>query len=205
MIPLADDELSTLPPNAAAEIRHHREHVTRLQTRCSELTIAERAARGVLQLRWKRIGEHSLPVPSRAHDGDAGLDLAVVVDREPQCASYSLTMGPPPVITVYTDSVIIFRTGWAVAIPPGWFGLVVPRSSTGKAGWDIESSGVIDSGYRGEIMLPMVYRGDGSASVEHGQRMAQMLILPVPRIDSIVVDELDATARGTGGFGSSGQ
>ncbi len=205
MIPLADDELSTLPPNAAAEIRHHREHVTRLQTRCSELTIAERAARGVLQLRWKRIGEHSLPVPSRAHDGDAGLDLAVVVDREPQCASYSLTMGPPPVITVYTDSVIIFRTGWAVAIPPGWFGLVVPRSSTGKAGWDIESSGVIDAGYRAEILLPMRYRGDGEYRVEHGQRMAQMVLLPVPHVESQEAAELSPSGRGAGAFGSSGK
>ena len=202
MIPLTDDELSTLPPNAAAEIRHHREHVTRLQTRCSELTIAERAARGVLQLRWKRVGEHNLPVPTRAHDGDAGLDLATVVETfyPNHCPGWAGKH-----VMVSPSTVIVFRTGWAVAIPPGWFGLIVPRSSTGKAGWDIESSGVIDSGYRGEIMLPMVYRGDGSASVEHGQRMAQMLILPVPRIDSIVVDELDATARGDGGFGSSGQ
>lgn len=188
MIPLTDDELSTLPPNAAAEIRHHREHVTR----------------GVLQLRWKRIGEHNLSVPSRAHDGDAGLDLAVIVDENTTAVAYSRSLRPVPRIEVY-EGRVDFRTGWAVAIPPGWFGLIVPRSSTGKAGWDIESSGVIDSGYRGEIMLPLIYRGAESVRVEHGQRMAQMLILPVPRIDGIVVDELDATTRGSGGFGSSGQ
>lgn len=205
MIPLTDDELSTIPPNAAAEIRHHREHVTRLQTRCSELTLAERAARGVLQLRWKRIGEHSLPVPSRAHDSDAGLDLAVIADLA-TAEKHGLSWSREPLgVVVWPEATLAFRTGWAVAIPPGWFGLIVPRSSTGKAGWDIESSGVIDSGYRGEIMLPLIYRGAESVRVEHGQRMAQMLILPVPRIDSIVVDELDGTARGAGGFGSSGQ
>ncbi len=153
-------------------------------------------------LRWKRIGDHRLPVPSRAHDGDAGIDLAVVVEHH-----YPIHLhAHDGRIGVTANALITFRTGWAVEIPPGWFGLIVVRSSIGKAGWDIESSGVIDSGYRSEIMLPLVFRGsqlDPKRYVSHGDRMAQMLLLPAPTVDCQEVDDLSTTTRGAGGFGST--
>lgn len=185
------------------EVLHLREHVDTLQARGTELVHAERAARGILGLKWKRMGEHTLPLPKRAHDGDAGLDLAVIVDR----FYPNHTPATADRIGVSPHTLIVFRTGWAVEIPAGWFGLIVVRSSIGKAGWDIESSGVIDSTYRGEILLPLAFRGDPLNSaryVANGQRMAQMLLLPVPRVDSVEVSELSPTARGEGGFGSSG-
>ena len=106
---------------------------------------------------------------------------------------------------VSPGTTIVFRTGWAVEIPSGYYGQIVVRSSIGKAGWDIESSGVIDASYRGEIMMPMIYRGTGLVRVDHGQRMAQMVILPVPRVECIEVESLSDTPRGTGGFGSTGR
>lgn len=213
MTPLTEEDLAGLDASplpwardVAAEIRHHRDHVTRLQQRCSELLLAERAARGILTLKWKRCGDHALPLPARANAGDAGLDLAVIVDAHTDSAgAWSRTLGPVPKLDVYDASIIVFRTGWAVEIPPGWYGQIVVRSSIGKAGWDIESSGVIDAGYRGEIKMPMVYRGEGAGCVEHGQRMAQMVILPVPRVVCVEADTLSATTRGTGGFGSTGK
>lgn len=159
-------------------------------------------------LKWKRCGSHTLPVPTRANVGDAGLDLPVVVDKdtEPVYGSFSRTLGEVPVLDVYNSSgLIVFRTGWAVEIPPGYYGQIVVRSSVGKAGWDIESSGVIDSSYRGEIKMPLIYRGEETGRVEHGRCLAQMLILPVPHIECVEVDALSDTARGEGGFGSTGK
>lgn len=160
-----------------------------------------------LKLRWKRIGIHNLPMPSRARDDDAGIDLSIVVTAtEPMARAHDAAESHR--FTASPDELVVFRTGWAVEIPFGWFGFIVPRSSTGKAGWDIESSGVIDPNYRGEIMIPMTFRGkatDPARRVSHGQRMAQMLILPVPRIECEEVDELSATQRGEGGFGSTGR
>lgn len=143
-------------------------------------------------------------MPSRAHDGDAGFDLSVIVEQ-----FYPNHLpGPHGRIGVSANTLITFRTGWAVEIPPGWFGLIVVRSSIGKAGWDIESSGVIDSSYRGEIMIPMVFRGsqlDAKRYVSQGDRMAQLLLLPASAVDCQEVTELSTTARGNGGFGSSGK
>ena len=164
--------------------------------------------RGVLTLRWKRCGEHDFPVPSRAHVDDAGIDLPVIV-TEADTNCYLRTH--EPAVRVFDGHHVlgahVFGAGWAVAIPPGWCGLIVVRSSVGKAGWDLESSGLIDSGYHGEILLPLVYRGDTfnpRRIVRHGDRMAQMLLLPVPRVESEEVASLPATARGEGGFGSTG-
>ena len=217
MTPLSDEALTALEQSydhdiglaagAVAEIRHLREQRDRLQTRCSELLLAERAARGVLTLKWKRCGEHALPVPARANAGDAGLDLAVIVDAHTSSAvARSRTLDPVPKLTIYDgSSIVVFRTGWAVEIPPGWYGQIVVRSSIGKAGWDLESSGVVDASFRGEILLPMRYRGEGDYLVEHGQRMTQMVILPVPHVESQEVAELSPSTRGAGAFGSSGK
>ena len=158
-----------------------------------------------VKLNWCRVGEHALPVPTRANADDAGIDLAVTVDP----AGYP--KHPLPLdgrIGVAAGTTIVFGTGWRVAIPSGWCGLIMVRSSVGKAGWDLESSGLIDSSYRGEIAIPLIFRGDPldpRRYVTHGDRMAQMLLLPAPPVASVEVSELDATARGAGGFGSTGR
>lgn len=185
---------SDLVQHALAELLHRRVREQQLLNKAAESLAEARVARGVLTLRWKRVGEHDLPIPSRVHDDDAGFDLSVVIPGG------GTSDGRREVLQM-------FGTGWAVAIPVGWFGLIVPRSSVGKAGWDIESSGVIDAGYRGEVMLPLIYRGELFSQkrvLRHGDRVAQMLLLPVPRVESEEVGELPPTARGAGGFGSTG-
>lgn len=185
---------SDLVQHALAELLHRRVREQQLLNKAAESLAEARVARGVLTLRWKRVGEHDLPIPSRVHDDDAGFDLSVVIPGG------GTSDGRREVLQM-------FGTGWAVAIPVGWFGLIVPRSSVGKAGWDIESSGVIDAGYRGEVMLPLIYRGEpfnAKRVLRHGDRVAQMLLLPVPRVESEEALELPPTARGAGGFGSTG-
>lgn len=178
--------------HALAELLHLREQRDRLQASNTALVEQLRASTGILTLLWKRIGEHKLAVPRRANPGDAGVDLPIALDGVPS-------------LNIYPDKTIVFRTGWAVEIPHGWYGQIVVRSSVGKAGWDLESSGVIDSGYRGEIMMPMIYRGEAPVTVEHGKCMAQMLVLPVPHVESVEVASLSDTVRGAGGFGSTGR
>lgn len=158
-----------------------------------------------VKLQWCRVGDHALPVPARANADDAGIDLAVIIDP----AGYP--KHPFPLdgrIGVASNTTIVFSTGWRVAIPDGWCGLIVVRSSVGKAGWDIESSGLIDSGFTGEVVIPLIFRGDpldARRYVTHGDRMAQMILLPVPRLESVEVADLGATSRGAGGFGSTGK
>lgn len=99
-------------------------------------------------------------------------------------------------------------TGFAIAVPQGWCGLVLPRS--GLALNDgvtvLNTPGLIDSGYRGEVQVVLVNHGDRSVSVERGQRIAQLLLQPAPQFDLEEVDELPPAIddRGAQGFGSSG-
>lgn len=198
------------------EVLHLREQRDHLQTRCTALALAERAARGVLSLRWQRLGDHTLPLPSKAHADDAGLDLAVIVEPSLRAPSVGFHFAELvdhggsvewtlPRITVYPGALVNFDLGFAVEIPPGWYGQLAVRSSVGKARWFLASSGVIDSSYRGGLRLPLLYLGEEPFTVEHGQRMAQMLLVPVPRVDCVEVSELSPTVRGAGGFGSTGR
>lgn len=153
-------------------------------------------------LNWCRTSPHTLPLPKRAHAGDAGLDLAVIVDRSLNAhgVGYREETGE---IVVYPGALVNFETGFAVEIPPGFYGQVAVRSSIGKARWFLASSGVIDSGYRGTIMAPLLYLGAEPYTVAHGARMVQMLVLPVPSIQCHEVTSLSPSPRGTGGFGST--
>lgn len=101
----------------------------------------------------------------------------------------------------------IIKSGMAVEIPLGWVGLIIPRSSTGVMGLNLSNTtGVIDSDYRGEIALPVVNNGSEEITIFAMDRIAQLVL--VPHYDYTymeVVDELSATERGTGGFGSTGR
>jgi len=101
------------------------------------------------------------------------------------------------------------RTGLAVAIPEGWEGQIRSRSSLGAKGMIMPNGvGTIDSDYRGELMVLATWIGEGdSITLEKGERVAQLLIAPVPRttFTEVSFEDLSETERGEGGFGSSGR
>lgn len=128
-------------------------------------------------------------LPARAYAGDAGLDLTT-------CERVELAPGERAVVP----------TGIAVAIPKGYAGFVQPRSGlAARYGITIVNApGLIDSGYRGEIRVVLL-NTDGSATyvAEPGERIAQLVVLPVPGLELVEVDELPRSERGVRGFGSS--
>jgi dUTP pyrophosphatase len=127
-------------------------------------------------------------VPRQAYEGDAGLDLAA-------CDPVLLAPGERAVVP----------TGLAVEIPEGYAGFVQPRSGLAvRHGIGIVNSpGLIDSGYRGEIRVVLLNTGDEPFRVESGMRVAQLVVVPVAAVRLIEVDELAASERGSRGFGSS--
>ena len=128
-------------------------------------------------------------LPERAYSGDAGLELAA-------CERHELGPGERALV----------GTGLAVAIPAGHAGFVQPRSGlAAKHGLTVVNSpGLVDSGYRGEIRVVLL-NTDAQAPfvVEPGMRIAQLVVLPVPELDPVEVDELPESERGVRGFGSS--
>jgi dUTP pyrophosphatase len=141
-------------------------------------------------LRFRRLSEAALP-PDQAHEGDAGYDLH---------AAEAATIGPGERASV--------GTGIAVAIPPGHAGLVVPRSGlAARHGISVVNApGLIDSGYRGELRVLLLNTDSREAfAVEPGDRIAQLVLVAVETPGLEEADELDATARGADGFGSTGR
>jgi dUTP pyrophosphatase len=130
-------------------------------------------------------------LPSRAHDGDAGLDLN---------ASEAAHIGPGERWSI--------STGVAVEIPEGHAGLVLPRSGLAREHGIalVNSPGLIDSGYRGEISVLLLNTDPAETfRVEAGDRIAQLLLTPVASVEPVAVEALSESARGAGGFGSSGR
>ncbi|HEV8249940.1 MAG TPA: dUTP diphosphatase [Gaiellaceae bacterium] len=129
-------------------------------------------------------------LPSRAYDGDAGLDL-------PAAEAVVLAPGERAVV----------GTGLAVAVPDGHAGFVQPRSGlAAKHGITIVNApGLVDSGYRGEVTVVLLNTGDQPFEVEPGMRIAQFVVLPVASVEPIEVAELPETERGERGYGSSGR
>jgi len=129
-------------------------------------------------------------LPERAYHGDAGLDLAA-------CERIALAPGERAVV----------GTGLAVAIPEGYAGFIQPRSGLAdRHGISIVNSpGLIDSGYRGELKVILINTDSSDAFViEPGMRIAQLVVLEVPQLELAETDELPATERGVRGYGSSG-
>lgn len=127
----------------------------------------------------------------RAHPGDAGLDLSTI----------ETTLIAPGERTAV-------GTGLAVAIPAGWAGLVVPRSGLARRhGVTVANApGLIDSGYRGEIVVVLVNHGEATVTLAAGDRIAQLVVVPCPVLAVEMVDELPGSdGRGTRGFGSTGR
>lgn len=126
-----------------------------------------------------RIPEYALP-------GDAGMDLTTIDD--------GMT------VNTYRE----YRTGIALEIPPGYVGLIFPRSSISITAHSLANSvGVIDSNYRGEIKFRFRYDQGGKLYAK-GDRIGQLVIVPYPQITLVPTDQLDITGRGAGGYGSTG-
>jgi dUTP pyrophosphatase len=142
-----------------------------------------------VRLEIKKVRDSAV-VPARAYAGDAGMDLSA-------CERVELAPGARALVS----------TGLAVAIPDGYAGYVQPRSGlAAKHGISIVNTpGLVDSGYRGELLVNLVNHDDEqSFVVEPGMRIAQLVILQVPPVELVEVDELPASERGADGFGSSG-
>ncbi|MDP1809481.1 MAG: dUTP diphosphatase [Actinomycetota bacterium] len=132
-----------------------------------------------------------LPVPKYAYHGDAGCDLYSAAD-----------------IDLAPGQRALVPTGIAISIPEGYAGFVQPRSGlAAKHGIGIVNTpGLIDSKYRGEIKVILINTDSQEAfSIARGDKIAQLVIQPVVTADFRVVEALDATVRGDGGFGSSGR
>jgi len=143
----------------------------------------------LIQLPIQRLRDDAV-IPERAYEGDAGLDLAA-------CERVELGPGERAVV----------GTGLAVAIPEGYAGFVQPRSGLAdRHGISIVNSpGLIDSGYRGEIKVILINTDSSTPFVvDRGMRIAQLVVLPVPGLELVETDELPETERGVRGYGSSG-
>ena len=131
-----------------------------------------------------------LPVPSYAHEGDAGADL---------CAREDVTLAP--------GQRVLVPTGVSLALPLGYVGLIHPRSGLAtKHGLTVVNApGTVDAGYRGELKVTLL-NTDASTPIvlKRGDRIAQLVIQKVERAHFIQVQDLDESARGAGGFGSTG-
>jgi dUTP diphosphatase len=144
----------------------------------------------VTELPFRRLRPEA-KLPSAQHPGDAGLDLCSAID-----------------VVVEPGERVMIPTGVAVAIPEGHAGLVLPRSGlASKQGLTMANSpGLIDAGYRGEVICAAVNLDrDQDVKILIGDRIAQLVIVALPSVDAVWVDELPSSTRGEGGFGSTGR
>lgn len=127
-------------------------------------------------------------IPQYAKEGDAGMDLVAVSETWNE-----------------NNTMVTYDTGLAMEIPNGFVGLLFPRSSVSKTTLSLANCvGVIDSGYRGPVMLKFRYLEEGDV-YDIGDRVGQLVIVELPFVQVTEVDELSSTERGTGGFGSTGK
>jgi len=137
-----------------------------------------------MKLKIKKLSDRAV-APKFARGGDAGMDL--IATSLKQRANY-----------------LEYGTDLAMQIEKGYAGLIFPRSSISQTGHRLLNSvGVIDSGYRGEIKVRMSWTTDNTYQI--GDKVAQLIITKLPRVNIIEVDKLDLSDRGAGGFGSTGK
>ena len=142
------------------------------------------------QIEIKKLDERAI-IPTYGTAFSAGADMYALLDKP---------------LAVAPGETVFVHTGIALAIPEGLVGLNFARSGlASKRGLaPANKVGVIDSDYRGEIMVALHNHGNEPQVIEHGDRVAQMVFVPYYMADFVLVDELDDTVRGAGGFGSTG-
>lgn len=142
-----------------------------------------------MQVNIKKLYEYAV-IPNYAKDGDAGMDLTATSKSYDEHGN------------------VVYGTGLAFEIPAGYVGLLFPRSSNTKKDLILGNSvGVLDSGYRGEV----IFKFKAALKDQHrmkeiyeiGDRIGQIIIMPYPKIEFVEVDELSSSDRGVGGFGST--
>lgn len=144
-----------------------------------------------MEVKFKKLADNAV-LPTKAHASDAGLDITCtkVTSELNECGQFML----------------VYHTGLAMEIPEGYVGLIFPRSSIYKKSiMQCNAVSVIDSGYRGEVLIK--YRntsGDSIPAVYNvGDRIGQLIIMPYPNIEPVFADSLSDSDRGDNGFGSS--
>ncbi|HYO12220.1 MAG TPA: dUTP diphosphatase [Thermoanaerobaculia bacterium] len=145
-----------------------------------------------MKVRIRRLpAARDLPLPSPASPGSAGFDLRAAVDGE---------------VVLRPGERLLVPTGIVLEIPPGWEGQVRPRSGLAlRHGLGIVNApGTIDSDYRGEVGVILINLGETPFSFKRGDRIAQLIVSPVQRVEWEEAEELGGSGRGDGGFGSTG-
>ena len=145
-----------------------------------------------LRILDKRLGD-SIELPTRATEGSAGLDLRA-------CLKEPLTLEP--------GQTELIPAGFAIHVSdPGYAALILPRSGLGHKHGIVLGNlvGLIDSDYQGEIMISCWNRGREAFTVEIGERIAQLVVVPVQQVEFKIVGEFPQSVRGAGGFGHSGK
>lgn len=142
------------------------------------------------QVKIKKLNDKAI-IPTYGSTYSAGADLYACMDES---------------ITIQPGDTVLIKTGLAMAIPEGFAGLIYARSglATKKGLAPANKVGVVDADYRGEVMVALHNHSRVPVEVEHGERIAQMVITPFLTAEYLVADELDETERGEGGFGSTG-
>ena len=143
-----------------------------------------------MNVKFKKLHDDA-KIPSYAHDTDAGLDLTAVSFTQEFDKSNKL--------------VLVYHTGLAVEIPEGYVGLIFMRSSVSNKSISLTNAvAVIDSGYRGELLLKYKITTDSLPTIyQPGEKIGQLIIIPYPKINPIEAEELDSSDRNEGGFGST--
>ena len=137
-----------------------------------------------MKIKVKKLHKDAV-IPKIAKDGDAGMDLTAIKKQE------------------LNDNYVKYYFGLAFEIPKGYVGYVFPRSSCYRKDQLLSNCvGVIDSGYRGEVSAVMI--GNTDRGYEVGERVCQIVIMPVPEVEFVESEELSESERGAGGFGSTG-
>lgn len=143
-----------------------------------------------MDVKFKKLHDDA-KIPSYAHDTDAGLDLTAVSFTQEFDKSNKL--------------VLVYHTGLAVEIPEGYVGLIFMRSSVSNKSISLTNAvAVIDSGYRGELLLKYKITTDSLPTIyQPGEKIGQLIIIPYPKIEPIEAEELSVSDRNEGGFGST--
>lgn len=142
-----------------------------------------------MQITFQKL-DRELPTPTQAHPGDGAVDLY---------ARQAMTLAG--------GAWALVPTGVAVAVPEGYAALVVPRSGlAARHGVGVGNApGLVDSGYRGEVGVIVINHGSEPFEIARGDRIAQLMVVPVASQEWVEVEELPDTSRGAGGFGSTGR
>jgi dUTP pyrophosphatase len=143
------------------------------------------------KLRIKKLNENAV-IPTYGTEFSAGADLYACIDGQ---------------VEILPSETKLIKTGLAMEIPTGLVGLIYARSGlASKRGLaPANKVGVVDSDYRGEVMVALHNHSDKPQTIDAGERIAQMVIAPYVKVDFEEVEELEDTLRGTGGFGSTGK